>query len=103
MAFATAALNITNVPYWAAIALVIQRGHPTAVDRVGLVLLGAVAASATFLLASAAMVVLGDRIHPALRRGRDILTAHSGSVVPAVLLMSGAVIGLLAASDLGWL
>ena len=27
MAFATAALNVTNVPYWAAIALVIERAH----------------------------------------------------------------------------
>ncbi|MDQ1247860.1 MAG: hypothetical protein QG597_2232 [Actinomycetota bacterium] len=103
MAFATAALNITNVPYWVAIGLVIQRARVTGPDTVALVLLGAVSASLTFLLATVLMFVLGARITPVLRWLRDELGRHSTTVVPGFLLMSGVVLGLLAASDLGWI
>lgn len=103
MAFATAVLNITNVPYWAAIGLVIERSHAGIGERSALVLMAAVAASSTFLLATVMLFALGSRLTPALRWCRDTLVKHSGSVVPGLLIMSGTVIGLLAASDLGWL
>lgn len=102
MAFATAALNVTNVPYWAGIGLVIQRARVPGQEAAALVLLGAVSASLTFLLATVLMFAFGERIAPALRWLRDELVGHSGSVVPGFLLVSGAVLGLLAASDLGW-
>ena len=102
MAFATAALNVTNVPYWAGIGLLIQHARVPLGETAALVLLGAVSASLTFLLATILMFAVGSRVTPLLRWVRDELVRHSGSVVPGFLLISGAVLGLLAASDLGW-
>lgn len=103
IAVTTAVLNVTNVPYWVGIGLMIHRSRLPLDDRVVLVVLSSIAASLTFILATLAVVVLGGRAERALNWGRDTLVKHSGSVVPSFLLISGACFGLLAAYDLGWL
>lgn len=103
IAVTTAVLNITNVPYWIAIGLMIHRSRLPIDDRALLVVLSAIAASLTFILATLAVVLLGERAERALAWGRKTLVKHAGSVVPSFLLMSGACVGLLAAYDLGWL
>lgn len=102
MAFATAALNITNVPYWAAIALVIERAHTNTGGQVLLILVAAFAASITFLLAWLAMLLWGDRLHSRLEWLRDTLVRNAGSVVPGLLAITGVICIALAGIDLGW-
>jgi hypothetical protein len=103
MAIGTALVNPTNLPYWAGMALVIQRARVGAPEEAALVALGAVFASLTFIVISSLVVVLGHRLDRPLDWARRELVRHSSSVVPGFLITSGAILGLLAASDLGWL
>lgn len=103
MAIGTALVNPTNLPYWAGMALVIQRARMGSGEDVALVLLGALAASITFIAISLLVSALGHRLDRPLDWTRRELVGHSASIVPGFLVTSGLVLILLAASDLGWL
>ena len=102
MAVATSLFNITNVPYWVSIGLLIERSHADLAAKTGIVVLTSLVASSTFLVITAVVMLTGARFQARLEWGRDELVKHSGGVVPGVLLVSGLVLVVLAGFDLGW-
>lgn len=103
LAVLTALLNITNVPYWVAIGLIIERSKVDPIDRISLILTSTLIASITFILITAVVMMTGDRSKALLARGRDFVLRHSGSVVPGFLIGSSVGLCLVAAGDLGWI
>lgn len=103
MALATSGLNITNFPYWASIALVLYRANITGFDLVAAVLWCAFIASITFILSTAIVLASGDRLLHRVAWAKNLLLRHSGAVIPSFLLISGAVLLVLSALDLGWI
>ena len=102
MALATSLFNITNLPYWVSIGLLIERSHAELATKVAVVLITSLVASSTFLVITAAVLLTGNRLAHRLESGRDFLVRHSGGVVPSFLIISGLVLIVLAGMDLGW-
>ena len=103
MAVGTALVNPTNLPYWAGMAIVIQRARLELPQDAALVAIGAIAASITFIAISLLVLALGHRLDRPLDWARKELVKYSASIVPGFLVTSGVVLALLGASDLGWL
>ena len=103
LAVLTALLNITNVPYWVAIGLIIERSKVDGLDRISLIVSASLVASVTFIVITAVVLMTGDRSKALLAKGRDFVLRHSSSVVPGFLIGSSIGLFLVAADDLGWI
>lgn len=103
LAIITALLNVTNLPYWAGIGLLIERSHLSVPDRATIIFVTSVVASITFVTVTVVVLAGRGRFDPLLGRGRDFVLRHSGSVVPGFLAGCGIGTALVGASDLGWL
>ncbi len=103
LAIVTALLNITNVPYWAGIGLLIERSRLSVADKVSIIFVTSVVASVTFIFVTILVLASRGRLDRLLGRGRDFVLKHSGSVVPGFLAGCGVGAALVGASDLGLL
>lgn len=103
MAVATGLLNVTNVPYWAGIGIIVERSHLPTPDKISILAVASVVATITFIVISLVVAIGGRRVRHLLERGRDFLERHAGGVVPGFLAVSGIVLCAIAAGDLGWL
>ncbi len=96
-------LNVTNVPYWVGMGLIIQRAHLAWGERMSIVIAASVAASITFIVITAAAVLATARVNKIAAWGRDKLTEHASASGPIFALTCGFVFTFLGASDLGWI
>ena len=84
LAIVTALLNITNVPHWAGVGLLIERSRLSVADKVSIIFVTSVVASVTFIFVTILVLASRGRLDRLLGRAATSCS-HSGSVVPGFL------------------
>lgn len=103
LALLMAIVNITNLPYWIGMGLMLERAHLSWPDRFSIIVICSIVASLTFIVITVAAALAEDRVKKLAAWGKDKLTKNSSAAAPFFAITCGIIFCFLGASDLGWI
>lgn len=103
LAAASVLLNVTNIPYWVGMGVIVERARLNWPDRIVIIVLASIMASITFIVITIAAVLAQKRVDRAAEWGREKLSEHASAAGPVFALTCGFIFTFLGASDLGWI